>query len=94
MGVAGLHVADQRAHGNADDDLLAVGAGLLLAPALLALLGPVVLLVLEVDERAELLVGLDDDIAALAAVAAARSALRNVGLAAECDNAGPAVAAP
>ena len=75
------------------DDVIGRNRPDLLAPALLALLCPVVLLILEVDQRAELLVGNDDDITALAPISSAWSALWNVRLAAECDNAGPAVAA-
>jgi hypothetical protein len=87
-----LRVVYQRAHGHADDDVLRLSAGLLLASALFSALGKIVLLVPEVDERAELAVGQDDDVASFAAVAAVGSAARHIRLAPEADATLPSVA--
>ena len=58
-----------------------------------ASLGAEMMLESIIDERRELGVGLDDDIAAMAAVAAVGSALGNEGLTTERHAAGAAVAA-
>ncbi len=99
----GVELADDGAHGDLQDEVLAVGAVLLGALAMRAGLGAEVVLeailgaevVLEaiVDERRELGVGLDDDGAAMAAVAAVGPALGNEGLATERHAARAAVAA-
>ncbi len=89
---AGLSIIHDRTYGHADNDIVRIGAELVLAAAALTVLGAILLLILEVDERAELLVGLDDHIAALAAVAAVRSSPRNIGLATETHATRPAVA--
>ena len=89
---AGLGIVHDRTDRHADDDIVGIGAVLVLAAAVLAVLGAILLLVLEVDQRTELLVGLDDHITALAAVAAVRSSARNIGLAPEAHAARSAVA--
>ena len=78
--------------GTRDRDVLAALAVHLLAHAVLAALGLELLLVAEVDQRVEVLVGLQPDVAAVAAVAAVGAAERDELLAAEADAAVAAVA--
>src|SRR6266403_1177651 len=94
-------IVDQRfailvEHLSADRDLehhwLAIGAMAVLAHAAGALLGLEVLLIAIVDQRVQAIDRFDDDIAATAAIAAARSAELDIFLAAERHAAVAAVA--
>ena len=76
---------------NFDGAIRATSAGAVLAHAVFAVLGLVVLLIAVIDQRVEVVDAFDVDIAALAAVAAERSAELDVFFAAECDAAVPAV---
>jgi hypothetical protein len=67
-------LVDLRADRHFQDDAFAVGAVAVLAHAVAAGFGLEVLLVAVVDQGVEPVDGLDDDVAALAAVAAGRSA--------------------
>ena len=87
--LAGLLIAYQRSDRDPDDHVLSAGAGLLLSPSLLAVLGAVVLLVLEIDERAQLPVRAEHHIAPLAPVAAVGAAFGHIGLPPESDAADP-----
>ena len=69
---------------------LAAGAGLVAAGAALAARRPEMLGVAEVDQRIEALDRLEDDVAALAAVAAVGPAIFDIFLAPEADRARPA----
>ena len=69
---------------------VAAGAGLVAAGAALAARRPEMLGVAEVDQGVEALDRLEDDVAALAAVAAVGAAIFDVLLAPEADRAGPA----
>src|SRR5262249_14568269 len=89
---AARRVADEGAERDADNPVHARLAVLVLAAAVLAALGAIVLLVLEVEKGRQLLVGDEDDVAAVAAIAPGRAALGHVRLAAECGDAVPAVA--
>ena len=89
----GIELADDGAHRHLEDKVLAVGAVFARALAVRASLGAEMMLESIIDERRELGVGLDDDIAAMAAVAAVGSALGNEGLTTERHAAGAAVAA-
>src|SRR3712207_6650743 len=95
------HVGDERlavlvedlgARRHLQHDILALGAGAVLAHAVLALLGLEVLLVAVVDEGVETLDALDPDVAAAAAVAAVRAAELDELLASERHGARAAVA--
>ncbi len=81
-----------RAHGNLEHDRLAIGAMAILAHAVGALLGLEVLLIAIVDQRVQSIDHFDDDIAAAAAIAAARSTELDVLLAAKRHAAVAAVA--
>src|SRR6185437_3680303 len=69
--VVGEHLGAER---HLDHDVLRAGAGPVRAGAVAALRGAEVLRVAEVDQGVQVLRGLEDDVAALAAVAAVRSA--------------------
>ena len=73
-----------------DDQILAAGAGLVAAGAALAARRPEMLGVAKVDQRIEALDRLEDDVAALAAVAAVGPAIFDELLAPEADRARPA----
>ena len=79
-----------RADRHLDDEVLAAGAGLVAAGAALAARRPEMLGVAEVDQRIEALDRLEDDVAALAAVAAVGPAIFDIFLAPEADRARPA----
>ena len=81
-----------RAGRDLHDDIVAAGAGPVLAHAALAALGLEVLLVAIVDERVEIIHALDPDVAALAAVAAVGPAEFDELFAPESDAAVAAVA--
>ncbi len=88
----GFEAPDESAAGDFDDEVLAGVAVHALAHAELAMLGEESGLVELGDEVVEVVVGLEDDITAAAAVAAVGAALGAVGLAAEGDAALTAVA--
>src|SRR5690606_1331273 len=88
--LVGVDAVHHGAGGHGDDHVLAALAVHLPAPAVLAALGAEQLLVAEVDQGVEVLVGDQPDATAIAAVAAIRPAQRNELLAAEAH---PAVAA-
>ena len=81
--LVGADVGDDRADRHGDDQVLPGLAIHLPAHAVLAALGAELALVAEVDQGVEVLVGLQPDAAAVAAVAAVRAAQRNELLAAE-----------
>ena len=83
---------DLGADRHADDDRVGVGAGAIGARAVAALGRPEMLRIAEVDERVEIGRGLEDDIAAPAAVAAVRAAELDVFLAPERGHSIPAIA--
>ena len=89
----GIKLADDGAHGHLEDKVLAVGAVFARTLAVRAGLGAEMMLESIIDERRKLGVGLDDDIAAMTAVAAVGAAFGNKGLTAERHAAGAAVAA-
>ena len=89
----GVELAHDRAQGDLEDEVGAVGAVALGALAVRAALGAEVVLVAVVDQRRELRVGHDHDVAAVPAVAAVGAALGHERLAAERHAAGAAVAA-
>src|SRR5947207_1619899 len=74
----GCFVERQRAGRDADDEVLAGEAELLLAAPGLAALGVPVVLAAEVEEGVDVLVGDEDDIAAAPSVAAVGAALGDV----------------
>ncbi len=84
---------DHRALGNVDDQVVAAHAVLLLAGAVRARTGLAVRMVAEREQRRDVAVGLQPDVAAPAAVAAVGTATRHVRLPPERDAAGAAVAA-
>ena len=86
-------VAHDRALGHRHDGVVAAGAVALLALAVGAVAGAAVRVVAEGEQRRDVAVGDEPDVAAVAAVAAVGPALGDVGLAAERDGAGTAVAA-
>src|SRR5690606_36965453 len=90
--LVGVDAVHHGAGGHGDDHVLAALAVHLPAPAVLAALGAEQLLVAEVDQGVEVLVGDQPDAAAIAAVAAIRPAQRNELLAAEAHAAVAAVA--
>ena len=76
-------VAHHGADGNLDDQIRAVLAELLAASAVFSALRLVFSFITEIHQGAQVAVGLDDDVAAFAAVSAVRTALRNIGFPAE-----------
>ena len=86
-------LVDHRAHGHLQDHVLAVGAAHARALAVRAALGLEVVLEAVVDQRRDAQVGLDDDVAAVTAVAAVGAAFGDVRLATEGHAARAAVAA-
>src|SRR5262249_38349137 len=90
--LARVGVHHDRPERHLDDEVLAGLAVLVAVAARLAALGAVVLLVLEIEERGQLLVGDEHHAAAVAAVAARRAAAGNVRLAPEGRDAVAAVA--
>ena len=90
--LVGGDVDDLGADRHADGHVLAGLAVHLPAHAVLAALGAELALVAEVDQGVEVLVGLDPDAAAVAAVAAVRAAERDELLAPEADAAVAAAA--
>src|SRR5688572_6475325 len=88
----GIDVYHHGADWHGDRVVLATLAVTLLAHAVLAALGLELLLVAEVDEGIEVLVGLDPDIATIAAITAVRAAERDELLATEANAAVAAVA--
>ena len=72
---------------------LAVGAGAVRAGAAAAVLGPEMLLIAVIDQRVQIVGGHEDDVAALAAVAAVGPAELDELLAAKAHRAAAAVAA-
>src|SRR5215207_1680204 len=85
-------VADDRAHRHLHDDVVAPGAVAALTHAVRAVLGATERLVLERQQRGDVVVGDQDDVAAAPPVAAVGTALGHVGLTAERHRAGAAVA--
>ena len=83
--LSGFLVADDRAARHADDEVRAVLALAALAAARLAGRRDILFLVAEVQKRRQIVIHLEDDRAAAAAVAAVRTALRNELLAAEAS---------
>ena len=83
--LAGVMIGDNGAQGHRDDAISAISAVHLLAHAVAAVLGPVVRVVGEVEQGVDGGVANEDDIAALAAIAAIGSALGDVLLAAHAD---------
>ena len=81
------------AHGNAEHEILAAGAGAVAALAVLTAFGLVVTLVVIVEERGERRIGLEEDRATVTAVAAVGTAARDELLAPEGDAAGAPIAA-
>ena len=81
---------DLRADGDADDKVLATGARPVLAGARNAALRLEMLGVAKVDQRVETGHRLEDDVTALAAVAAVRAAIFDVHLPPEADGTGAA----
>src|SRR5699024_5860554 len=90
--LTGLLVADDRAARHADDEVRAVLALAALAAAVFARRGDVFFLVAEVHQRGQVVIHLEDDRAAAAAVAAVRPAGGDILLAVEADLAVPALA--
>jgi hypothetical protein len=88
-----VEVEDLRADGHGEHDVLAVPAATASALAVPARTGGVAGLPPVPPEIAEIGVGHHDDVAAVAAVTAVRTALRNVLLAPEADGAVPAATA-
>ena len=86
-------LVDHRAHGHLQDHVLAVGAAHARALAVRAAFGLEVVLEAVVDQRRDAQVGLDDDVAAVTAVAAVGAAFGDVRLATEGHAARAAVAA-
>ena len=74
----GLRVPDQGTPGHPDDQGFAVLAGLALAGAVHAVLGGILALVAEIHQGGEVVVHLQNNVAAVAAVAAVRAAGGNV----------------
>ena len=89
----GIELADYGAHGNFQNQVLAALAIATGALAVRAALGTEVMLKAVIDQRRQLSIGLDDDIAATAAVAAIGAALGNKCLAPKRHASGSAVAA-
>jgi len=92
--LAAFGVPHQRAPGHADGQALAVLAGLAAALAVHAVAGHVFALVAEVHQRGHVVVHLQDDGAAVAAVAAVRAAGGDVFLPVEGHRAVAAAAGP
>ena len=90
---AWVELADDRAQRDPEDEVLSPAAVLAGALAVRAALGVEVMLVAVIDERGELGVGLDDDVAAMAPVASVRPALWDERLAPERHAPGTAVTA-
>ena len=88
---AAVRVAQKRAARDAQYDALAVLAGAALALAVLAVPGDELALIAEVHQRGHVAVGLKNDVAAAAAVAAVRPAGRHVFLAVEGHRPVPAL---
>ena len=88
----GVDVDDHGADRHEDRVVLAALAVALLAHAVLAALRAELLLVAEIDQRVEVFVGFQPDVAAVAAIAAVGAAERDELLAAETDAAVAAVA--
>ena len=85
-------IKDLCAHGDAQDDVIAILAGALLAHAGLAVLGKEVLLVAEVDQRVQPVDGFGPDRSARAAVPAIGTTVFNVFFAPERHATAPACA--
>ena len=92
--LATLGIAHQRAPGDLDGQAFAVLAGLAAALAVHAVAGHILALVAEVHQRGHIVVHLQDDGAAAAAVAAVRTARRNIFFPVEGHRAVAAVAGP
>jgi hypothetical protein len=91
--LAGVGVADDGAERHLRHDVVAAVAVLILAAAVLAALRRQERLILEVEQRGHAEVDLEDDVAAITAIAAVRPALFLVLLVQEAEAAGAAVAA-
>ena len=89
----GIELAHHGAHGNLQDQVLAALAIATSALAVRAALGAEVMLKAVIDQRRQLSIGLDDDIAATTAVAAIGAALGDKCLAPKRHASGSAVAA-
>ena len=89
----GVELADDGAHGDLEDQVLTVFAVTPGPLAVRAALGTEMMLEAVVDQRGELRVRLDDDVAAAPAVAAVRTPFGHIGLTAKRHAAGAAVAA-
>ena len=90
--LGGLRIADQRSRGHLQHHLRRCMAVLIATAAGLAVPCPVLALEAEVEQRGEPLIGLEDDVAAVAAVAARGTPARDELLAAEGHRAGAPVA--
>ena len=89
----GIELTHHGAHGDFQNEVLAALAVAAGALTMCAALGAEVMLKAVVDQRRQLSIGLDDDIAATTAVAAIGAALRYKGLTPKRHAAGSAVAA-
>src|SRR5262249_46822055 len=89
--LAGVGIADDGSQRQRDDDVLAVGAGLVAALARAAVARLVAALVTKVEKSGEIVIDSEPDVAALSAVTAGPTAARNVVPAAKRDGAGAAV---
>src|SRR6185312_17435835 len=88
-----VFVEDLRADRNLEHHAFTGGAAAIGAHAVMADLGAEMLLIAVIDQRVEIGHGLDDDVAAAAAIAAPRSAVIDEFLATERDDARAAIAA-
>ena len=89
----GVELAHDGAHGNLQDQVLAALAVAAGALTVRSALGTKVMLKAIIDQRRQLSIGLDDDIAATTAIAAIGAALGDKGLAPKRHASGTAVAA-
>ena len=89
----GIELAHHGTHGNLEDQVLTALAVTASALAVRASLGTEVMLKTVIDQRRQLSIGLDDDIAATTAVAAIGATLGNKCLAPKRHASGSAVAA-
>ena len=89
----GIELAHHGAHGNLKDQVLAALAVAAGALTVRSALGTKVMLKAVIDQRRQLSIGLDDDIAATTAVAAIGATLGDKGLAPKRHASGTAVAA-
>lgn len=89
-----IEIVDHGALGNVDDEIIGPGSMLLLPLTVGAALGPTVGMVLERQQRGDVAIGHEPDIAASATVATVRTTLGDMGFASKRHTAGAAIAAP